>query len=164
MYDLFKQYYWILLLPFPVLHAVRCEQRAYALAGAGLLSSTEAPRITRIVWLGALSLLAAMFLLQFSYSPRGVCAWFAEPLRPAALIAWVLIGTYMLRIVSLAVTPVGSAFLTRAWPAAMTSTPLSRVWRRPQVVRSALLNTVGIALFLGGMIWFAIESPGAFKC
>ena len=105
MFDFISQYFWIVGLLFLLWCVPECERRAYGLADAGRLSVAEAARVTRFVWLSALGITVTTIVAQFTYAgPRGPCAVYADPLRPQALLAWVVVEVVLLRIGSFAVT------------------------------------------------------------
>lgn len=154
-------YAWIPGLAFIIWCVPRCERRAYGLVGAGLLSTSEAARLTRFLWFSVLAITVAVLTAQFTYAGGvGPCALFADPLRPGALMWWVVVEIVLVRAGSFAVTSAGRALLTRMWPALAISQPLSQVWRPRQVV-PLLLSAWLAALFLGVMAWMAITRPGS---
>lgn len=161
MFDFISQYLWVVGLVFLLRCVPECERRAYGLANAGRLSAAEAASLTRFVWLSAGAIAVTTIIAQFTYAgPRGACALYADPLRPQALLAWVVLEIVLLRIGGFVVTRTGRAFLTRAWPAVTIILPLARVWPERAVVRQALSAWLA-ALLLGIPFVMAIVRPGS---
>jgi hypothetical protein len=92
---------------------------------------------------------------------HGICALYADPLRPPALIAWTLILGVLVRFGTLGLTISGARFLARIWPALAVSKPLDQSWTPTQVVARSLL-TMGVLGFLFGLLlWSSVARPGA---
>ena len=164
--NLLSRYSWVVAVLLVGLYVGQMKTRARFLVEAGRLSPSEAKRFRQLVVYGGALIVFAVALAHVTYrGEHGICAWYADPLRPPAFIAWTLILGVLGRFGSLGLTAEGARFLARVWPALAASKPLDQRWTPAQVVVRSLLATGTLGFLFGLLLWSSLVRPGTLiKC
>ena len=164
--NLLSRYSWIVGVLLLVLYARLMETRARLLVETGRLSLPEAKRLGQLVRYGCALIVFAIALAHITYrGEHGICALYADPLRPPALIAWTLILSVLVRFGTLGLTTSGARFLSRVWPALAVTKPLDQSWTPTQVVVRSTLTMGALGFLFGLLLWSSLFRPGTLiKC
>src|ERR1041385_6676482 len=154
--NLLSRYSWLLGIVLVALYSRAWHARARLLIAAGRLSAADAARFRRLALFGAGCLIGAVALAQLTFrGAHAVCALYADPLRPPALVAWMLILGVLLRVGTLGLTRDGAAFLVRVCPALALSKPIDQEWTASQVVVRTVLPAALFGFLFALLLWDA---------